>query len=121
MEWDKAREIILENQKCFRVVPKGTKFTKRIPKIPAWDFLSDQDKKLYAGQMEHADHQIGRIVTTLERIGELDNALIFVTADNSASGGGGLSGTANETYVLKVALDDTNSTWERIWLIRTIK
>ena len=44
--------------------------------------------------------QIGRVVATLERIGELDNTLIFVTADNGASGEGGLAGTFNETYVL---------------------
>jgi arylsulfatase len=50
--------------------------------------------------MEHVDHQMGRIVDALERIGELDNTLIFVTADNGASGEGGLAGTFNETYVL---------------------
>jgi arylsulfatase len=44
--------------------------------------------------------QIGRVVAELERIGELDNTLIFVTADNGASGEGGLAGTFNETYVL---------------------
>ena len=40
------------------------------------------------------------MVEALERIGELDNTLIFVTADNGASGEGGLAGTFNETYVL---------------------
>jgi hypothetical protein len=46
------------------------------------------------------DHQIGRVVDTLERIDQLDNTLIFVTSDNGASGEGGLAGTFNETYVL---------------------
>jgi len=40
------------------------------------------------------------VVDALERIGELDNTLIFVTSDNGASGEGGLAGTFNETYVL---------------------
>ena len=40
------------------------------------------------------------VIDTLERIGELDNTLIFVTSDNGASGEGGLAGTFNETYVL---------------------
>ena len=35
-----------------------------------------------------------------EAQGILDNTLIFVTADNGASGEGGLEGTFNETYVL---------------------
>lgn len=115
MGWDKARKMILSNQKRLGVVPKNTKLTKRIPEIKAWKSLSDKEKKLYArqmevfaAQMEHVDHQIGRVVKELERIGELDNTLIFVTADNGASGEGGLAGTFNETYVLnglQTALD----------------
>jgi arylsulfatase len=56
--------------------------------------------EVFAAQMEWVDHQIGRVVKSLDRIGELDNTLIFVTADNGASGEGGLAGTFNETYVL---------------------
>ena len=40
------------------------------------------------------------MLKVLDRIGELDYTLIFVTADNGASGEGGLAGTFNETYVL---------------------
>ena len=107
MGWDKAREIILQQQIEKGVVPVGTKLTERIEQIPAWDSLSDEEKQLYtrqmevfAGQMEWVDLQIGRVVDALKRIGELDNTLIFVTADNGASGEGGLAGTFNETYVL---------------------
>jgi len=105
--WDAARVEILANQKRLGIVPQNTKLTERIDVIPAWDSLSAEEKKLYARQMEifaaqleHVDYQIGRVVDTLERIGELDNTLIFVTSDNGASGEGGLAGTFNETYVL---------------------
>ena len=105
--WDKAREQILTNQIRLGVVPKGTKMTERIAEIPAWDSLEEDEKTLYArqmevfaAQMEHVDHQIGRVLEVLERIDELDNTLIFVTSDNGASGEGGLAGTFNETYVL---------------------
>ena len=105
--WDVARERILENQIRLGIAPADTTLTDRIDEIPAWDSLSDDEKKLYsrqmevfAAQLEHVDYQIGRIVATLERIGELDNTLIFVTSDNGASGEGGLAGTFNETYVL---------------------
>ena len=67
--------------------------------------------EVFAGQLEHVDHQIGRVVDTLERIGELDNTLIFVTADNGASGEGGLAGTFNETYVLNGLQTDFESNW----------
>jgi len=107
MGWDKAREEILERQKALGIVPVDTKLTERIDQIPAWDSLSAEEQSLYArqmevfaGQMEWVDLQIGRIVAALERIGELDNTLIFVTSDNGASGEGGLAGTFNETYVL---------------------
>jgi len=107
MGWDVAREQILERQKTLGIVPPDTKLTERIDEIPAWDSLTDEEKVLYArqmevfaAQMEWVDLQIGRVVAELERIGELDNTLIFVTADNGASGEGGLAGTFNETYVL---------------------
>ncbi len=107
MGWDAAREQILANQKRLGIVPENTKLTDRIPEIPAWDTLSDKEKKLYtrqmevfAAQLEFCDAQIGRVIEALERIGELDNTLIFVTSDNGASGEGGLAGTFNETYVL---------------------
>lgn len=118
MGWDKAREQIHANQLDLGIIPPGTKLTPRIQEIPAWDSLSDKEKKLYArqmevfaGQMEHVDFQIGRILDTLERIGELDNTLIFVTADNGASGEGGLAGTFNETYVLNGLQTDFESNW----------
>ncbi|MCA0931272.1 arylsulfatase [Lutimonas saemankumensis] len=107
MGWDKAREQILAKQIELGIAPENTNLSKRIEEIPAWDSLTDEERKLYAkqmevfaGQMEHVDFQIGRVVETLKRIGELDNTLIFVTADNGASGEGGLQGTFNETYVL---------------------
>jgi len=107
MGWDKAREMILERQKKLGIVPPNTKLTKRIDAIPAWDSLNADEKKLYARQMEtfaaqleFVDSQIGRVVEALDRIGVLDDTLIFVTSDNGASGEGGLAGTFNETYVL---------------------
>ncbi|MHC4911206.1 MAG: sulfatase-like hydrolase/transferase [Planctomycetota bacterium] len=105
--WDVAREAIIENQKRLGIVPANTQLSPRIDEIPAWDSLNADEKRLYARQMEVfaaqmtlVDHEIGRVVDELERIGELENTLIFVTADNGASGEGGLSGTFNETYVL---------------------
>ncbi len=107
MGWDKARDQIVAKQIELGIAPKNTKLSGRIKEIPAWNSLTDAERKLYARQMEvfaaqmdHVDAQIGRVVETLRRIGELDNTLIFVTADNGASGEGGLQGTFNETYVL---------------------
>jgi arylsulfatase A-like enzyme len=107
MGWDKTRELILEKQKKLGIVPPDTKLTERVAAIEAWDSLKPEEKKLYARQMEvfaammdHMDNEIGRMIATLERVGELDNTIILVTSDNGASGEGGLNGTFNETYVL---------------------
>ena len=105
--WDKARELILERQRKLGIVPPDTKLSPRTAEIPEWDKVPERERRLYARQMEvfaaqleHCDEQMGRIIATLERIGELDNTLILVTSDNGASGEGGLAGTFNETYVL---------------------
>jgi len=107
MGWDEARELILARQIEMGIVPAGTQMTERPAVIPAWDSLNADERKLYARQMEvfaaqldHLDNEIGRVVETLERVGQLDNTLIMVTSDNGASGEGGLAGTFNETYVL---------------------
>lgn len=107
MGWDKAREIIHRKQLDMGIIPPGTKLTRRTKDIPAWDSLKPEEKRLYARQMEvfaamleHVDAQIGRILNALERTGQLDNTIIFVTADNGSSGEGGLTGSFNETYVL---------------------
>jgi arylsulfatase len=103
MGYDKAREIILDNQIEMGIVPKGTKLSPRDEEIPAWDTLNDKEKALYgrqmeafAGQLAYTDYEFGRILDYLERIGELDNTLVIFTSDNGASGEGGLHGTFNE-------------------------
>ncbi len=105
--WDNARESIHKQQLEMGIIPQGTELSPRIPEIPAWESLNEEEQKLYARQMEvfaamltHVDEQIGRMIETLKRTGQYDNTLIFVTADNGSSGEGGLAGTFNETYVL---------------------
>ena len=54
-------------------------------------------RSVFAAQLELLDAQIGPVVAELERVGELENRLIFVTADNRASGEDGLARTFNDT------------------------
>ena len=71
--------------------------------VPEWDSLSDDERRLYARMMEvyagfvsHADHHLGRVLDTLEQIGELENTLVMVISDNGASAEGGVTGSFNE-------------------------
>ena len=56
--------------------------------------------------MEHTDHQIGRILDTLEELGVLDNTLIYlIIGDNGASAEGTPNGTFNEMISLNGAAE----------------
>ncbi len=106
--WDKLREETLARQKALGIVPENTQLTPRPKEIPAWDDQTPEQKKLFARQMEtfagfaeHTDHEVGRLVETLEEIGELDNTLfIYIAGDNGASAEGGPEGTYNEMMAL---------------------
>jgi arylsulfatase len=92
--WDRLREITLARQIRLGIVPKGTRLTPRPDNIPAWDSLSDDERRLFAHEMEvfagalaFADHQIGRVVDELKAEGKFDNTLIiYIQGDN----GGGM-------------------------------
>lgn len=101
--WDDYREKALAKQIELGICPKGTKLTPRDPEVPAWDSLGDEEKKLYARQMEtyagflsQTDHYVGEIIAFLENSGQLDNTLIIVVSDNGASAEGGPFGSFNE-------------------------
>ena len=98
MGWDKYREQTLARQIELGVVPKGTELASKPADIEDWDALSADEKRLYARQMEvfaafasHTDNEVGRMVTALEEMGEMDNTLfIYVWGDNGCSAEGGL-------------------------------
>jgi arylsulfatase A-like enzyme/uncharacterized membrane protein len=112
--WDKLREEIFERQKRLGVVPPGTELTKRPELFPAWDSLSEAEKTLYARQMEvfagfseNADWNVGRLLDSIEAMGDLDNTLIFyIWGDNGSSMEGTVTGSFNEmTFLNGVVLD----------------
>lgn len=102
--WDKLREETLERQKKLGVVPQNVKLAPKPADIKDWDKLSADEKKLftrqmetYAGFAEHTDNEIGRLVSAIEDLGELDNTLIlYVVGDNGASAEGQMNGMFNE-------------------------
>ena len=122
MGWDKLREETLARQKALGIVPENTQLTPRPKEIPAWDDQTPEQKKLFARQMEtfagfaeHTDHEIGRLVETLEEIGELDNTLfIFIAGDNGASAEGGPEGTYNEMMALNGIVGNASQMMDHI-------
>ena len=102
--YDKLRERILARQLEMGIVPPGTKPAPGPDAIPAWDKLTDTDKKVgarmmevFCGAVEHIDYQIGRVVEAIEQLGDLDNTLIiYCIGDNGPTPEGGLHGVMNK-------------------------
>ncbi len=102
--WDKLREETFARQKALGVIPADTKLTPRDPAFPAWDTVPEDLKPLLARQMEvfagfqeNTDHQVGRLVKSIEDMGIADNTLIlYIWGDNGSSMEGTETGTFNE-------------------------
>ncbi|MBM4630677.1 sulfatase-like hydrolase/transferase [Rhodococcus hoagii] len=106
--WDVLRERIFARQKELGVVPADAELTRRHDAIPAWDEMDERllpvlrrQMENYAGFLEHTDRQVGRVVEEIDRIGALDDTLVFyIIGDNGASAEGTLQGTSNELISL---------------------
>ena len=106
--WDKLREETFARQKKLGVVPEIAQLTPRPQEIPAWADMNAKQKQLFERQMEtfagfaaHTDHEVGRLIDQLEKIGALENTLLFyIVGDNGASAEGGPEGTYNEMMAL---------------------
>lgn len=102
--WDALREETFARQKELGVIPADCQLTARHAEIPAWDDMPEDLKpvlcrqmEVYAGFLEYTDHHVGRLVDGLQRLGVLDDTLVFyIIDDNGASAEGTINGTYNE-------------------------
>lgn len=130
--YEVMRAEILARQKQLGLVPDNTELPPINPigtpadrtgpdgePFPALDFtrpwaeLDDAERRLfarmaevYAGFLAHFDDQLGRLLTYLESIDQLDNTLFVVVSDNGASGEGGPNGSINENKFFNNVADD---------------
>jgi len=106
--WDELRVEVFERQKKLGVIPQDAVLTERPDIFPAWDSLDEASKKLYirqmevyAGFMDNADWNVGRLLDAVEEMGDLDNTLIlYIWGDNGASLEGTVTGSFNEMTFL---------------------
>lgn len=102
--WDLYREETFKRQKEMGIIPANAKLTKRPDSLPAWDSLPEDQRKVYARMMAvfaaftaHTDHEVGRLIDSVQEMGELDNTLVlYMAGDNGSSAEGGLNGLLNE-------------------------
>jgi arylsulfatase len=98
--WDALREQILARQKQLGVVPRDAQLAEKSGEIPAWESLSEEERRvaarlmeLYAGFLAHVDAEIGRVIDALVEQGIRDDTVVvYIAGDNGASGEGGLGG-----------------------------
>lgn len=102
--WDQLRQETFERQKKLGVIPQNAVLTAPNAELPAWDSMPADFKaflcremEVYAGFLEYTDHCIGEMIGGLEKLGILDDTLIYyIIGDNGASAEGGINGCFNE-------------------------
>jgi len=103
--WDAIRAERFERQLRMGLVPTGTPLPARTSSDRAWDSLDADEKAVfarymavYAGFLEHCDHQIGRVLDTLKRLGLENDTLVVLFSDNGAASEAGQTGDFDGLY-----------------------
>jgi arylsulfatase A-like enzyme len=91
--YDAVRAERLDRQKKLGITGQDAVTFPRLPNIPAWDKLTDEERRLaarrmelYAAMVEYMDDQIGMLIDHLKNAGRYDNTLIVFFSDNGAAG-----------------------------------
>lgn len=119
--WDIVRERWFKKQIETGVIPADTQLAPRNPGVKAWVDLSDNEKRLaarmqeaFAAFLDHTDDQIGRLVEGLRHLGQLENTIIVVHADNGASQEGGPFGVMHEMKFFNLIIESPDEAVQRI-------
>ena len=101
--WDVIRQRWFKRQLDLGLLPPDTQLAPRNPGVEPWDSLPDAQQRLaarlqeaFAAFLDHTDDQIGRYIDGLRELGQLDNTILLVMADNGASQEGGPFGVLHE-------------------------
>ena len=91
--YDDTRAARVERMKRLGIVGPNATIYPRLPNIPAWADLSDEERRqsarrmeLYAAMVEHMDANIGKLIEYLKEKNLYDDTLIFFLSDNGPEG-----------------------------------
>ncbi|WP_312162614.1 arylsulfatase [Phenylobacterium sp.] len=103
--WDEIRRARFARMKSLGVIPADTALPPANEGDRPWAELSKDEKavfarymEVYAGFMEHADEQIGRLLGYLEQAGLEENTLVVLFSDNGAASEAGQAGEFDGLY-----------------------
>lgn len=112
--WTEARKARHRRQIEMGLIPPDTSLPPSDPRSKQWTDTDPVNRPLYArhmeayaGMLDNADQNVGKLVAFLEQIGELDNTIILFSSDNGGTDAGSehgmvlnnrrLSGLPNDT------------------------
>ena len=101
--WDVYRERVYKRQLEMGVIPPDTKLTERDATMASWNSIPEDQRafqrrlmEIFAGFMEHTDHQIGEMIRGLEKRGLRENTLVFYIFGDNGSSAEGQEGSISE-------------------------
>lgn len=119
--WDVIREQWYKRQLALGIIPPDTELAPRNPGVKPWDELSANEQRFalrlqeaFAGFLDHTDHHVGRLLSFLDNLGELDNTLIVLLSDNGASQEGGPTGVMDEMRFFNFVPEDVDAVQSRL-------
>ncbi|MGJ8695570.1 MAG: arylsulfatase [Verrucomicrobiaceae bacterium] len=100
--WDEIREDRYRKLVKLGVIDESLKLSARGEGIPAWETLSDEEREVqdermavYAAMIDCVDQNVGKIITSLKKMGVYENTLILFLHDNGGQSGPALMGSNN--------------------------
>lgn len=120
--WDAVRRSRFDAQLEAGFFPPGTQMTERNTEpgydAPPWDELTEEEQlrfaryqEVYAAMVDSIDQSVGRVLDTLDELGETDNTIIVFTSDNGGTAEGGAAGT--RSYFSQFVHGPVPSDWVR--------
>ncbi len=101
--WDALRVRTFEKQKKLGWIPADAKLTPRADSMPSWESIPESERpfqrrlmEVFAGFVEHADVQAGRLIDGLDQLGIRDNTIVFYIWGDNGSSAEGQAGTISE-------------------------
>ncbi|WP_208749494.1 arylsulfatase [Flavobacterium zhairuonense] len=101
--WDAYREKVFKRQKELGWIPKNAILTARDKTMASWESIPKSERafqirmmEVFAGYVEHADHEVGRVLDALEANGQKDNTIVFFIWGDNGSSAEGQNGSISE-------------------------
>lgn len=118
--WDELRAQRYQRMIDLGIIDAKWQLSPRDPQVSPWEDIADKklmDRKMavYAAQIDHMDRGVGKILQTLDNLGDSKNTLVMFLSDNGACHEGGPLGFDNRKNGLPIGGVDSYASYGRSW------